>query len=454
MMAKQGFDEAALQQALHRWIGYEAYEKAVIAKWKELYKSGSGSGGGCTPGADQIALFIDINFSGQCVVKGVGNYSNPSAIGLPNDSISSIRVGSNVKATLCRDDNYGGGCETFTGDDSDLRGNSIGNDQVSAAKVETRSSGGGGSGGPSGYTFCANENQRCSFSGTKDVAYGANGRFNYKYGVTGGIDCNNGTFGDPISGVVKACYTKDSSGGGGGGGGGSSCSPNADQIALFVDVNYSGQCVIKGVGTYTNPGAIGLPNDSISSIKVGGNVKATLCRDDNYGGGCETFTGDDSDLRGNSIGNDQVSSAKVETRSSGGGGGGPSGYTFCTSENQRCNFSGAKDVAYGANGKFNYKYGVTGGIDCNNGTFGDPIVGTVKACYTKDSSSGGGGGGPSGYTFCANENQRCSFSGTKDVAYGANGKFNYKYGVTGGIDCNNSTFGDPIVGTVKACYIR
>src|SRR5207253_5673652 len=34
------------------------------------------------------------------------------------------------------------------------------------------------SGGPAGYTFCANENQTCSFSGTKSVAYGANGKFN------------------------------------------------------------------------------------------------------------------------------------------------------------------------------------------------------------------------------------------------------------------------------------
>ena len=61
---------------------------------------------------------------------------------------------------------------------------------------------------PSGYTVCSGEGQRCNFDGTKDVAYGANGRFNYKYGVTGGVDCNNATFGDPISGVGKACYIK------------------------------------------------------------------------------------------------------------------------------------------------------------------------------------------------------------------------------------------------------
>jgi hypothetical protein len=109
------------------------------------------------------------------------------------------------------------------------------------------------------------------------------------------------------------------------------------------------------------------------------------------------------------------------------------------------------DVAYGANGQFNYRYGVTGGIDCNNGTFGDPIPGVIKACYTKDS---GDDDGPPGYTFCSNEYERCSFSGTMDVAYGANGQFNYRYGVTGGIDCNNGTFGDPIPGVIKACYTK
>ncbi|MEM4204837.1 MAG: hypothetical protein QXS54_12280, partial [Candidatus Methanomethylicaceae archaeon] len=166
-------------------------------------------------------------------------------------------------------------------------------------------------GSPPGYTLCANENQRCNFSGTKDVAYGANGRFNYRYGVTSGIDCNNNVFGDPIPGVVKACYIKDSSGGG--------CTPNGDQVALFVDANYGGQCVIRGVGGYSTPGAIGLPNDSISSVKIGSNVRAILCEHDNYGGVCETFTGNDSNLGDNSIGNDRVSSVRVESRGSGGG---------------------------------------------------------------------------------------------------------------------------------------
>jgi hypothetical protein len=60
--------------------------------------------------------------------------------------------------------------------------------------------------------------------------------------------------------------------------------------------------------------------------------------------------------------------------------------------------------------------------------------------------------GPSGYTFCANENGICTFSGTQSVAYGANGKFKYLT-LTNGTLCSNSVFGDPIVNVVKACYL-
>ena len=63
------------------------------------------------------------------------------------------------------------------------------------------------SGGPAGYTFCANENGTCSFSGSASVAYGANGAFNYLSATTS-IACNNTTFGDPIANVAKSCYYK------------------------------------------------------------------------------------------------------------------------------------------------------------------------------------------------------------------------------------------------------
>lgn len=68
------------------------------------------------------------------------------------------------------------------------------------------------SGGPSGYTFAANENSSYTFTEPVDVAYGANGNFNYLYGVTGTITFNNATFGDPVPGVGKQGYYKLASG--------------------------------------------------------------------------------------------------------------------------------------------------------------------------------------------------------------------------------------------------
>lgn len=55
------------------------------------------------------------------------------------------------------------------------------------------------------WTFCADENQFCAFSGTKEVRYGANGQYVVKK-ITNGTNCSNGVFGDPITGVVKECY--------------------------------------------------------------------------------------------------------------------------------------------------------------------------------------------------------------------------------------------------------
>jgi hypothetical protein len=111
---------------------------------------------------------------------------------------------------------------------------------------------------------------------------------------------------------------------------GTQCSPNVDQAALFVDSNHDGQCVVKDIGEYPNPGAIGLPNDSISSLRVGANVKAVLCRDDGLTNTCEWFEGDDTNLNDNSVGDNQVSSVRVESRSGGTQG---DGIEFCDGTN-------------------------------------------------------------------------------------------------------------------------
>ena len=46
----------------------------------------------------------------------------------------------------------------------------------------------------------------------------------------------------------------------------------------------------------------------------------------------------------------------------------------------------------------------------------------------------------------------CSFSGTHDVRYGANGTFVTK-SLSDGTPCNNRVFGDPVVGALKHCEV-
>ena len=184
------------------------------------------------------------------------------------------------------------------------------------------------------WTFCANENQTCTFSGTKLVRYGANGTY-VQQTATNSINCNNATFGDPVFGVVKHC---------------------------------------------------------------------------DYADGPAT----------------------------------PPTWTFCANENQTCTFSGTKLVRYGANGSYAQQT-ATNSIGCSNATFGDPVFGTVKHCDYTDAPATS-----STWGFCANENQTCTFSGTKLVRYGANGTY-VQQTATNSISCNNATFGDPIFGVVKHC---
>ncbi len=93
----------------------------------------------CNPGADQVALYADPNYGGNCVTLGLGDYPNPGALGsLGNDNAESIRVGSNVKAILYEHDAYQGRAETFTGDDANLNDNYISSNTVSSVQVQLR----------------------------------------------------------------------------------------------------------------------------------------------------------------------------------------------------------------------------------------------------------------------------------------------------------------------------
>jgi hypothetical protein len=61
-------------------------------------------------------------------------------------------------------------------------------------------------GGPPGWTACASEGDSCTPGTARTVVYGARGAF-YARWQTGPLNCTSAAFGgDPIPGVVKACY--------------------------------------------------------------------------------------------------------------------------------------------------------------------------------------------------------------------------------------------------------
>lgn len=95
-----------------------------------------------------------------------------------------------------------------------------------------------------------------------------------------------------------------------------SCSPGANQIALFADPDYQGTCILLGTGNYASHTSLGsLGGDNAASILVGANVQATLFTSPSYLGRAETFFASDSSLSNNRIGSNTVSSVKVQSRS-------------------------------------------------------------------------------------------------------------------------------------------
>lgn len=123
-----------------------------------------------------------------------------------------------------------------------------------------------------------------------------------------------------------------------------------------------------------------------------------------------------------------------------------SSWTKCADENGTCSLTGSMVVRYGANGNYVYQT-ATGSVPCTNTFFGsDPAPYVVKACYATSVP-------PTNWTQCASENGTCTVSGTVTVAYGAGTRYAYKT-VTNSTPCNNTVFGDPDPGVVKACYFK
>jgi hypothetical protein len=238
------------------------------------------------------------------------------------------------------------------------------------------------------YTFCATEGGTCSFTGARNVAFGANGNYNYFF-VLNSAACDDATFGpDPALGVVKGCYYGPASTAGAvycadeGG----TCSNSALSSGWFgAGHDYGGHLFspltsFQCVNSYTYFGADPVPG---------------------YYKTCSyTIPGTNSDA--------------------------PAGYVGCAAENQICTFAGAARIAFGANGAFSYRTFTTsssesaaGGVGCNVSNFPDPLFGVVKSCYYQYATPVGAVINPPGGTTPSGTSSTCDLyasGGTPCVA--------------------------------------
>ena len=106
---------------------------------KENPSSETTSGGNCSenPADTEIFVYSDANFAGNCgKISNIGYQSpNMDKFGIPNDSISSIKVGSKVRAVVCEHNDYKGKCQSLLGNESNLVNSYIGNDSISSIKA-------------------------------------------------------------------------------------------------------------------------------------------------------------------------------------------------------------------------------------------------------------------------------------------------------------------------------
>ncbi|MBI5653845.1 MAG: hypothetical protein HZC40_25860, partial [Chloroflexi bacterium] len=196
-------------------------------------------GGGSTPSCgdgEGVVLYEHGNHQGRCS-RYTGDDSDLGNDTIGNDAASSIRVIGNYEATVYVDGNYGGASSTFTADDSDMGNDTIGHDHTSSIRVRRRDAGG-----------------------------------------TSNCDGGQGVY-------------------------------------LYEHSNYTGKCT-KLTGDAPNPRNWYVGNDAVSSVRIIGNYETVLYVDDDYNGASSTFTGDDSDLGNDTIGHDRASSARVRARSS------------------------------------------------------------------------------------------------------------------------------------------
>ncbi len=142
----------------------------------------------------------------------------------------------------------------------------------------------------------------------------------------------------------------------------------------------------------------------------------------------------------------------------------------CAAQGGSCDFLGTMEVWYGAASGWAVVPASNGAL-CSDTILGDPRPGVAKTCYYRPYTGSWvppvistvvalgpiipnqSGSLPSGSVSCAAENGTCSFTGVKEVWYGAGSSWAVAPASNGTL-CAYTVFGDPLPGVPKNCYYR
>jgi hypothetical protein len=182
------------------------------------------------PNPDQAIIYEQARFRGQCRVLGAGMYPSARDFGLPNDSISSVKVGRQVRLDLYRHARFcrEGNCNHFKTASQDV------------AKVELTS-------------FRRN--------------------LSSEHFRPGEVVVNNSTSSIRVVHRDKTdCLN-----------------PGESQVSLFRHINNIGDCIVKDVGLYLDSGEIGLEDNSVSSLILGSRTAILIRTGENFSGLCDDY---------------------------------------------------------------------------------------------------------------------------------------------------------------------
>ncbi len=285
----------------------------------------------CVPKTKEVVVFENPNYTGKCAKMKIGAYANPAAMKIANDSISSIKVGSLVRAVAFEHIDFAGDVSGFSVDNPNLATDPIGDNRISSMKVELKPKTGCNPRPNEIAVFeDANYGGQCmihnagNFRGAVEMGLPLDVissvkvgnlmrvvfyRDEFFTGAAGAYTANDPWLGDdPIGNDTVSSFQVDLKAKAG------NCKVKPTQVALFVDAQYKGQCIIKEIGEYRNPMGMGIAEDTITSFKIGSKVKLILYTSMGFTGDSAIFTTNVNNLATQPIGNDRTSSFKIVSR--------------------------------------------------------------------------------------------------------------------------------------------